>query len=67
MIFVRFAAENLQVFGDGGFDFGVAGQGAAIVHAKPVGGFLFGESIIADTVINDDARGLLRYDSSFAF
>ena len=48
------------MFGDSRFDLGIARQRAARADAKALGGFLLGYAIVANAVINDDARGLLR-------
>ena len=43
----------------GGFDFGVARQRAARVQTQPLGSFDLGGTIIANTLIDDNARRFL--------
>ena len=67
MIFVGFATKNLQMLGDGRFDFRIAGKRTAVVHAQPLGGFLLGDTVVANSVVDDDTRGLLCHDPPFTF
>ena len=48
------------MFGDSRFDFGITRKRAARTNPKAFSGFLLGDAIVAHTVINDDACGLLR-------
>ena len=50
----------LQVLGDSLFDLGIAGEGAARVHAQSFGGLDLGDAIVTNALIDDDTSGFLR-------
>ena len=58
-VVVSFPAEQLQVLADGTLDLGVARQGPAHVEAQPFRRLYLCLPVIANAVIDDDARRLL--------
>ena len=57
-----FTAKKLQVFSNGAFNLGVARQEAPGTDAKTLRGFLLGDAIVANSVIDNNARSFLRQD-----
>ena len=66
MILVGFAAKYLQMFRHRGFNFGVARQRAATIHAESFGRFLLCDTIVPHAVIDDNASCFLRHDLTCA-
>jgi len=67
MVGVGFAPENLQVFGDRGFDFCVSRQCATAHYSQAIRRLLFRESVITNAVIDNNSSSLLRDELSGSF
>ncbi len=64
---VRFAGKQLQILAHRLLDLGITGQRTAIPETESLGRLFLGEAVIANTLVDYDARGFLRNQQARAF